>query len=126
MLEMTQVAVAKFLEAFNKEDPRPGGLRVGIVGGGCSGFSYQLKFEEKATPKDKVVKFNKKGETPKSGEPEEKDGEVIVLRVLVDPMSAMYLDNTRIDYVESLEGAGFKFNNPSVKSTCGCGSSFSA
>jgi iron-sulfur cluster assembly protein len=84
-------------------------LRVGVVGGGCSGFSYHLALveEESATDNDNVYEFNG-------------------LKVLVDQMSETCLDGVQIDYSETLEGAGFKFNNPNVKSTCGCGSSFSA
>ena len=69
-------------------------------------FSYQMVFETQSTPMDKVMEF---------------DG----LKVFVDQTSLMYLDGTRVDYVEALEGAGFKFDNPNVKTTCGCGSSFS-
>ena len=105
-LQLTETAIAKVKEMFAQQDPHPTALRIGVVGGGCSGFSYQMQFEEKTTPMDKVMEF---------------DG----VKVFVDQMSLMYLDGTEVDYVESLEGAGFKFGNPNVKSTCGCGSSFS-
>lgn len=82
------------------------GLRLRVVGGGCSGFSYDLYFDE-PTPMDKSY-------------------EVHGVKMIVDQMSLQYLRGTEIDYVEGLQGAGFKFNNPNVKSTCGCGSSFSA
>ena len=82
-------------------------LRVAVVGGGCSGFSYQLDFAEVPQPEDAVLEF---------------DG----LRVLVDGPSAQYLSGTEIDYVNSLSGGGFKFHNPKATGTCGCGSSFSA
>jgi iron-sulfur cluster assembly accessory protein len=85
--------------------PPPAGLRVGMVGGGCSGFSYSLQFDTSAGMMDKVFDM---------------DG----LKVFVDATSIMYLNGCRVDYVETLEGAGFKFENPNVKSTCGCGSSF--
>lgn len=81
------------------------GLRLRIVGGGCSGFSYDLYFDQPADS-DKTL---------------ESHG----VRIVVDPMSLQYLMGTEIDYVEGLHGAGFKFNNPNVKATCGCGSSFS-
>jgi len=105
-LQLTDTAVIKVKEVLAQQTPRPAGLRVGVVGGGCSGFSYQMLFESQPTPMDKIVEF---------------DG----LKVFVDQISLMYLDGTEIDYIENLEGAGFKFQNPNVKSTCGCGSSFS-
>jgi iron-sulfur cluster insertion protein len=81
------------------------GLRLRVVGGGCAGFSYDLYFDA-ATEVDQ--QFTVEG-----------------VKVVVDEMSLMYLVGTQIDYVEGLQGAGFKFQNPNVKSTCGCGSSFS-
>jgi iron-sulfur cluster assembly accessory protein len=84
----------------------PAGLRIGVVGGGCSGFSYSMQFENGAGMMDKTFDM---------------DG----LKVFVDATSVMYLNGCIVDYVETLEGAGFKFENPNVKSTCGCGSSFS-
>jgi iron-sulfur cluster insertion protein len=80
-------------------------LRLRVVGGGCAGFSYDLYFDD----------------------PSEVDRQLDVqgVKVVVDEMSLMYLVGTEIDYVEGLQGAGFKFQNPNVKSTCGCGSSFS-
>ncbi len=80
-------------------------LRLRVVGGGCSGFSYDLYFDAK-TEMDR--------ELHQHG-----------VRIVVDQMSLMYLLGTQVDYVEGLAGAGFKFVNPNVKSTCGCGSSFS-
>ena len=81
------------------------GLRVGVVGGGCSGFQYALDFEEAARETDHV--FETEG-----------------LRVYVDPVSARYLQGTTIDYVMGMAGAGFKFENPKAVGSCGCGSSF--
>src|SRR5262245_39155454 len=80
-------------------------LRLKVQGGGCSGFSYDLYFDQ---PQDGDRPFEVKG-----------------VKLICDEMSLMYLVGTEIDYVEGLHGAGFKFNNPNVKSTCGCGSSFS-
>jgi iron-sulfur cluster assembly accessory protein len=80
-------------------------LRLRVVGGGCAGFSYDLYFDE-GTEVDRAL-------------------EIAGVKVVVDEMSLMYLVGVEIDYVEGLQGAGFKFNNPNVKSTCGCGSSFS-
>ncbi len=105
-LTLTPTAVAKVKEIMGQQDPVPAGLRMGVVGGGCSGFSYSMSFENAAGMMDKVLTF---------------DG----LKVFVDATSMMYLAGCTVDYVETLEGAGFKFENPNVKSTCGCGSSFS-
>ncbi len=104
-VEVTPAAVSKVKEIMGQQNPLPQGLRVGVVGGGCSGFSYQMNFENESSAIDKVYEF---------------DG----LKVFIDQASLMYLNGTRIDYIESLEGSGFKFENPNVKATCGCGSSF--
>jgi iron-sulfur cluster assembly accessory protein len=105
-VNMTPTAVSKVKEIMAQQNPVPAGLRVGVVGGGCSGFSYSMSFENGAGMMDKVLEF---------------DG----LKIFVDATSMMYLQGVTVDYVETLEGAGFKFDNPNVKSTCGCGSSFS-
>jgi iron-sulfur cluster assembly accessory protein len=106
MVQLTSVAVNKVKEILGQQNPVPAGLRVAVVGGGCSGFSYRMAFENQVNDaSDNVYEF---------------DG----LKVMVDQMSEMYLEGVSIDYIETLEGAGFKFNNPNVKSTCGCGSSF--
>lgn len=105
-LSLTGTAVTKVREIMATQDPLPAGLRIGVVGGGCSGFQYSMSFENQAGMMDKVLNF---------------DG----LKVFVDATSMMYLQGCVVDYVETLEAAGFKFENPSVKSTCGCGSSFS-
>ena len=106
MLQLTDNATSKVREIMTQQNPAPSALRVAVVGGGCSGFSYHMAFDNQENPADNVYQF---------------DG----VKVLVDQMSEMYLDGVQIDYIETLEGAGFKFNNPNVKSTCGCGSSFS-
>jgi iron-sulfur cluster assembly accessory protein len=106
MITVTPVATTKVKEIMSQQNPAPVALRVAVVGGGCSGFSYHMAFENQENPTDNVYEF---------------DG----LKVFVDQMSEMYLEGVSVDYVETLEGAGFKFNNPNVKSTCGCGSSFS-
>jgi iron-sulfur cluster assembly accessory protein len=104
-ISLTPNAVKKVKEIMAQQDPVPAGLRVGVVGGGCSGFSYSMSFENNAGLMDKTFDM---------------DG----LKVYVDATSVMYLQGCTVDYVETLEGAGFKFDNPNVKSTCGCGSSF--
>ena len=106
MISLTPVAASRVKEIMTQQNPVPAALRVAVVGGGCSGFSYQMALENQVNGTDNVYEF---------------DG----LKVLVDQMSEMYLEGVEIDYIETLEGAGFKFNNPNVKSTCGCGSSFS-
>src|SRR5262252_489075 len=87
---LTPTAVAKVKEIMGQQNPAPAGLRVGVVGGGCSGFSYSMSFENSAGMMDKVFNF---------------DG----LKVFVDATSVMYLNGATVDYVETLEGAGFKF-----------------
>jgi iron-sulfur cluster assembly accessory protein len=106
LVQLSRLAADKVLEirvAEAIEDDMA--LRLRVVGGGCSGFSYDLFFDDK-TGMDR--EFTVHG-----------------VRMIVDEMSLMYLLGTEIDYVEGLAGAGFKFNNPNVKATCGCGSSFS-
>jgi iron-sulfur cluster assembly protein len=107
MLTLTDTAVTKVREILDTQEPKPAGLRISVVGGGCSGFSYSMAFENSPGMLDKQYSY---------------DG----LKVFVDQASLLYLDGAEVDYVDSLEGSGFKFNNPNVKSTCGCGSSFSA
>jgi iron-sulfur cluster assembly accessory protein len=104
-LNFTSNAVSKVKEIMAQQNPVPAGLRVGVVGGGCSGFSYSMSVENGAGMMDKTFDF---------------EG----LKVFVDATSLMYLKGVSVDYLETLEGAGFKFDNPNVKSTCGCGSSF--
>jgi iron-sulfur cluster insertion protein len=106
MIGITNLAATKVNEIRAAEAIEPTmALRLRVVGGGCAGFSYDLYFDE---PTEVDRRF------PING-----------VDVVVDEMSLMYLAGTEIDYVEGLAGAGFKFNNPNVKSTCGCGSSFS-
>src|ERR1043165_6393550 len=102
---LTPTAVSKVKEIMAQQNPVPAGLRIGVVGGGCSGFSYSMSFENAPGVMDKVYNF---------------DG----LKVYVDATFAMYLNGCIVDFVETLEASGFKFENPNVKSTCGCGSSF--
>jgi iron-sulfur cluster insertion protein len=104
-LTLTPNAVAKVREIMATQDPLPAGLRIGVVGGGCSGFQYSMAFENQPGMMDKVYNFGD-------------------LKVFVDATSLMYLNGCTVDYLETLEAAGFKFENPQVKSTCGCGSSF--
>jgi iron-sulfur cluster assembly accessory protein len=106
MLRITPVAATKVNEIRSAEGIENSmALRLRVVGGGCAGFSYDLYFDEPAEV--------------------DRQFEVEGVKCVVDEMSLMYLVGTEIDYVEGLQGAGFKFQNPNVKSTCGCGSSFS-
>lgn len=108
MIQLTERAASKVSEIMAQQEPKPSGLRISVVGGGCSGFQYSMAFENNKMPLDKEYSFD--------------NG----LRVFIDQASMLYLDNCQVDYVETMEGAGFKFENPNVTSTCGCGSSFSA
>ena len=107
MVQMTEKAIGKVREIMASQTPSPAGLRIAVVGGGCSGFSYSMAFENTPGMLDKTYSFGG-------------------LKVFVDQASMLYLDGANVDYVETLEGSGFKFENPNVKSTCGCGSSFQA
>ena len=106
MVQLTERAVGKVKEIMSSQEPAPAGLRIAVVGGGCSGFSYSMAFENAPNMLDKTYNYNG-------------------LKIFIDQASMLYLDGAQVDYVESMEGSGFKFNNPQVKSTCGCGSSFS-
>jgi iron-sulfur cluster assembly accessory protein len=107
MVQLTEKAVGKVKEIMASQEPAPAGLRISVVGGGCSGFSYSMAFENQPSMLDKT--YNYEG-----------------LQVFIDQASMLYLDGAEVDFVEALEGSGFKFNNPNVRSTCGCGSSFQA
>jgi iron-sulfur cluster insertion protein len=103
---LTARAAEKVKEIRVEEKIQDGyALRLKVMGGGCSGFAYDLYFDQ---PQDIDQSFESNG-----------------VKMLCDQMSLMYLMGTEVDYVESLQGSGFKFSNPNVKSTCGCGSSFS-
>lgn len=106
MIQVTSKAVQKIRATFEKEGVQ-GGLRLGVLGGGCSGLSYLFKFEPKPRPTDKVFEF---------------DG----VQVYVDPKSMIFLDGMTLDYKESLMQSGFAFDNPNAKKSCGCGTSFTA
>lgn len=105
-INVTPKAVAKIREAFAREGVT-GGLRLGVLGGGCSGLSYQFRFEPQPRPKDHVFEF---------------DG----VKVFVDPKSMLYLGGMTLDWKDSLLQSGFVFENPHATKSCGCGTSFSA
>jgi len=107
MISITLLAADKVKEISKSEGLDGQGLRLRVIGGGCAGFQYDLYFEDKPTELDE--RFDSNG-----------------VALFIDPLSYQYLDGTEIDYVESAHGSGFKFGNPNVTSTCGCGSSFKA
>lgn len=105
-VQLTAEAIAEIRRMMAKETPRENlGLRVGVKGGGCSGLSYFLNFDQK---KDKDSELDFEG-----------------LKVYVDPKSELYLSGTTLDYVDTLQEKGFRFMNPNASKTCGCGESFS-
>ena len=105
-IHVTPKAVETIRATFEKQG-MTGGLRLGVLGGGCSGLSYQFKFDAKERPKDTVLEF---------------DGGV---RIFIDPKSLVYLKGMTLDYKETIMDNGFVFNNPNAKKSCGCGTSFS-
>ncbi|MGA8744054.1 MAG: iron-sulfur cluster assembly accessory protein [Terracidiphilus sp.] len=107
-LQVTERAVRRIRVAMEKEgvSPTEGGLRLGVMGGGCSGLSYSIKFDSRPRERDRVYEF---------------DG----VRVFVDPKSFVYLHGMTLDYEETLMRQGFNFINPNSSRSCGCGSSFS-
>ncbi len=105
MITLTDKAVEK-VQTLQKTENKPGfGMRVKVVGGGCSGYSYSMDFEADAVAGDSV--FETHG-----------------VKLFVDPKSLPMIDNCQIDWVDGLSGAGFTIQNPNAKGTCGCGHSF--
>jgi len=106
-ITLTKKAEEKVKEIL-QEQPEPyAGLRIQVVGGGCSGFQYRMGFDKNFSDQtDTVLEF---------------EG----LKVFIDKSSLLYMDGAEVDYIEGLHGAGFKFNNPNTTGSCGCGSSFS-
>ncbi len=107
VITLTQAAASKVQQLMDRDGREGFGLRVKVVGGGCSGLQYQMMFDDK------------------SGEWDQDEGQNGV-RVLVDAKSAVYLVGATVDYVDDLNGSGFKIENPNATSTCGCGQSFGA
>ena len=108
-LQVTEKAIKRIRMAMAKEgiSPEEGGLRLGVMGGGCSGLSYSIKFDTRPRERDRIYEF---------------DG----VRVFVDPKSFLYLHGMTLDYEETLMRQGFNFINPNSTRSCGCGSSFSS
>ncbi|MBN2576369.1 MAG: iron-sulfur cluster assembly accessory protein [Deltaproteobacteria bacterium] len=106
-IQVTEKAIAAIQAAAAKRQTPPKGLRVGIRGGGCTGFSYLFEWSDaEARPEDRVLSFE--------------DGRV---NVFVDPKSFAFLDGSTLDFASTLMASGFRWLNPNVKSTCGCGES---
>jgi len=108
-VQVTERALARIRSAMEKEgiSPEQGGLRLGVQGGGCSGLSYNIRFDTQPRERDRVFTF--------SG-----------VRIFVDPKSFIYLSGMILDYENTLIKQGFNFVNPNASRSCGCGSSFSA
>ena len=107
MLTLSKQALDKLQATFKAQEKGKGflGVRVAVEGGGCSGFQYSMNLERTRREGDHVIDVNG-------------------FQVFVDQQSMLYLEGTRIDYVENLQGQGFKFENPNATSSCGCGESF--
>jgi iron-sulfur cluster assembly protein len=106
IVELTSKAQEEVLKIFAKEQKNPDqGLRLSVIGGGCSGLSYKMEITD---PKDKdnVIQYPQ-------------------FKVFIDPKSSIYLKGIQLDYKDGLNGKGFVFDNPNAKNTCGCGESFS-
>ena len=108
MVTITERAIQQIVGLMEKEGitPETHNLRVGVVGGGCSGLSYQMKFDDKIDSSDTVVDLE-------------------YIKVIINKLSLLYLAGTELDYQDGLNGKGFEWNNPNSTRTCGCGESFS-
>jgi len=108
-IQVTDKALARVRSAMSKEgiSPEQGGLRLGVQGGGCSGLSYNVRFDTQPRERDRIFQFSD-------------------VRVFVDPKSFIYLNGMILDYQETLMQQGFVFVNPQATKSCGCGTSFSA
>lgn len=107
VITLSEAALKEVKRLINVQGITQGGLRLGVKGGGCSGLSYTITFDEKIGQYDQVYEF---------------DG----VKVIVDAKSAIYLQGTQLDYQKDLMSGSFKFVNPNANKTCGCGESFSA
>jgi iron-sulfur cluster assembly protein len=108
MIQVTESAAARIKELLDRDAKlATHGLRMKVVGGGCSGLQYQLSFDDRQGEHDHVVAAG-------------------AVKVLVDEKSALYLVGVTLDYVDTLQESGFKIQNPNATTTCGCGESFAA
>ncbi len=106
MITLTPDAISK-VKAILSERKEESGLRIAVVGGGCSGFQYQMTLDKESREDDKV--FDLEG-----------------LKLFVDSRSLLYLNGTKVDYIDGQNGSGFKFDNPNAKASCECGETFEA
>ncbi|MBI3333705.1 MAG: iron-sulfur cluster assembly accessory protein [Candidatus Omnitrophica bacterium] len=106
MITLTEKAVQKVQTLQQQEGKAGYALRLKVVGGGCSGYSYSMDFEQSPAPGDTVY---------------EDQG----VKIVVDPKSLPLIENTQVDWADGMTGAGFTLQNPNAKGTCGCGHSFS-
>lgn len=106
MIKLSENAVKAVTRFIESSETPVTGLRISVAGGGCSGFQYSMRLEETQAMEDTVVTVSS------------------ALKVFIDPASAPYLEGVEVDFVEGVEGAGFKFQNPNAKASCGCGNSF--
>ncbi len=108
LIEVTDSAADRIRDLLDKEGKADThGLRLKVVGGGCSGLRYELAFDDAIGDDDTQV-------------------EISGVKVIVDEKSALYLSGTTLDFVDTLQETGFKMNNPNASTTCGCGESFNA
>jgi iron-sulfur cluster insertion protein len=107
LVTVTEAAASKIKELLESENKEGYGIRLSVAGGGCHGYQYGMQFEDSVSDMDQEV-------------------EVSGVRFIVDAMSMPMLAGAQVDYVETMQGSGFAINNPNAKSSCGCGSSFSA
>ncbi len=107
LFQVTEKAATQIRQIKDRENKPDSILRVSVVGGGCSGLSYKLSFDDAPKEKDKVIELNG-------------------VKLVVDTKSLLFLKGTVLDFTDGLQGQGFVFQNPNAKQSCGCGSSFSA
>ncbi|MBS99346.1 MAG: iron-sulfur cluster assembly accessory protein [Oceanospirillaceae bacterium] len=105
MIQLTENAIGAVTRFIENAGKPVAGLRIRVDGGGCSGFQYGMKLEESAADDDQIV-------------------EIGGLKILIDPNSQPLLDNVTVDFLDGLDGSGFKFENPNATQSCGCGKSF--
>lgn len=106
MLNLTENAATAIKRFMSSSEQNASGLRIQVTGGGCSGFQYGMKLEQTPAAEDEVIECNG-------------------VQVFVDPASMPMLAGVTVDFVDGLDGAGFKFENPNATASCGCGNSFS-
>ena len=107
MVTVSDEAADKIRHLLDQEGTANSGLRMAVMGGGCSGFQYKLEFAESPGDMDSVIESNG-------------------VRVFIDPKSSLYLNGVILGYSDGLMGSGFQVENPNARTTCGCGESFSA